>query len=129
MRILISCLILGSFFAVNLAVAGNDPSIKGESRTNIQLAMSTHVTENSIKGQYLIYDSKKGELKHLKMTKLHDGIVKKGEFFVSCADFEDQQGKVYDLDFLVSSKGDGYRVIQSIIHAENGNKRKYHIEG
>jgi len=91
--------------------------------------MLTHVTENTIKGQYMIYDSNKGELKRLKMTKLHNGIVRKGEFFVSCADFEDQEGKIYDLDFLVSPNGEGHRVIQTIIHAENGIKRKYHIEG
>jgi len=129
MKIKTKYLIAGSFFIVNIAIAGNDPSIKGELRSDIRTAMQIHVTDNTIKGQYMIYDSQKGELKRLKMTKLHDGIVKKGDFFVSCADFEDQQGKVYDLDFLVSPKDNGYRVIQSIIHAESGKKRKYHIEG
>jgi len=129
MKSVITYLIFGIMFLTNIAVAGNDPTIKGELRSGVRAAMQTHVTDNTIKGQYMIYDSQKGELKRLKMTKLHDGIVKKGEFYVSCADFEDQQGKVYDLDFLVSPNGDGYRVIQSIIHAESGNKRKYHIEG
>ena len=129
MKTPVTFLVFCSIFVANIVVAGNDASIKGELRSNIKAAMLTYVTENTIKGQYVIYDSKKGELKRLKMTKLHDGIVKKGEFFVSCADFVDQQGKVYDLDFLVSPNGNGHRVIQAIIHAENGNKRKYHIEG
>ena len=95
-------IILVSSLMVTIVWAGDDPSIKGNLRLNIQTAMGSHVNQNTIQGDYIMYDAVKGELKKLKLTKLHSGIVKKGNFFVSCADFEDQRGKAYDIDFLVA---------------------------
>lgn len=109
-------------------MAGNDPSIKGNQRLGIQTAMGQHVDANTVKGSYVIYDVTQGEIKKLQLKELHSGIVKKGEFYVSCADFVDNQGKLYDLDFLVSPSADGFRVIQAIVHSVDGNKRKYHVE-
>jgi len=108
--------------------AADDPSIKGRMRTDIQAAMSKHVEEYSVEGRYAIYDTIKGELKWLKLQKLHDGIVKKGDFYVSCADFVDLKGKQYDIDFLVAKDEGSYRVLESVVHAEAGKKRKYHLE-
>ena len=111
-------------------LAGDDPSIKGQQRSDITSSMNLHISNNTISGKYVVYDTVVGELKRLKFKKLHAGIVKKGSFFVSCADFEDKNGKLYDMDFLVSPLDNGkYRVIQSLVHAIDGNKRKYHIEG
>lgn len=64
----------------------------------------------------MIYDAVAGNLKRLKLKKLHDGIVKKGALFVSCADFIDEQGKVYDLDMLVARTSGGYKVVESVVH-------------
>ena len=114
---------------VTTGIAGNDPSIKGQMRAGIQAAMSEHIKHNSVDGRYAIYDATKGEFKWLTLDKLHEGIVKKGDFYVSCADFVDQQGKEYDIDFLVIQEGRSYRVLESVVHAESGKKRKYHLEG
>ncbi len=38
--------------------AGNDPSIKGEQRNNIQAAMGKHVKQLSADGVYHIYDAR-----------------------------------------------------------------------
>jgi hypothetical protein len=108
--------------------AGNDPSIKGQMRTGIQAAMNEHIKHNKVDMQYAIYDSVKGELKWLTLDKLHEGIVKKGDFYVSCADFVDAQGKKYDIDFLVVQETGTYRVLEAVVHAEDGKKRKYHLE-
>jgi hypothetical protein len=108
--------------------AGNDPSIKGQMRTGIQAAMNEHIKHNKVDMQYAIYDSVKGELKWLTLDKLHEGIVKKGDFYVSCADFLDAQGKKYDIDFLVVQESGTYRVLEAVVHAEDGKKRKYHLE-
>jgi hypothetical protein len=98
-------------------------------RVGIQAAMVEHIKHNSVDGRYAIYDAPKGELKWLTLDKLHEGIVKKGDFYVSCADFVDQQGKEYDIDFLVIQESRSYRVLESVVHAEDGKKRKYHLEG
>jgi hypothetical protein len=108
--------------------AGNDPSIRGQMRTGIQAAMNEHIKDNMVNGRYAIYDAKKGELKWLTLDKLHEGIVKKGDFYVSCADFVDAQGKKYDIDYLVAPKEGSYRVLEAVVHAKDGKKRKYHLE-
>jgi len=108
--------------------AGDDPSIRGQMRTGIQAAMNEHIKDNMVNGWYAIYDAKKGELKWLALDKLHEGIVKKGDFYVSCADFVDAQGKKYDIDYLVAQEEGSYRVLEAVVHAEDGKKREYHLE-
>ena len=112
-----------------LSWAGDDPSIKGQQRVDIKAAMNAHISSNTVNNQYVIYDAVSGELKRLALKELHSGIVKKGDFYVSCADFTDAGGKLYDLDFLVVQKGGQYQVIQGLVHAADGKKRKYHVEG
>ena len=110
------------------ALAGDDPSIKGKQRESIKKAMSDHIEGVSIDEHYTVYDVVNGELKKLKLKELHEGIVKKGDYFVSCADFVDPQGTLYDIDFLVGAKDDSYLVVLNVIHAVDGKKRKYHVE-
>ena len=110
------------------SLAANDPSIKGQMRAGIQAAMNEHIKHNAVDMKYAIYDPVKGELKWLTLVKLHEGIVKKGDFYVSCADFVDGQGKKYDIDFLVVQDSGNYRVLEAVVHAEDGKKRKYHLE-
>ncbi len=109
-------------------LAGDDPSIKGKTRTSIQKAMNEHIEHNTVKDSYVIYDAVAGELKKLGFEALHKGIVKKGDFYVSCADFVDPQGKKYDIDFLVAQKKDSFRVLQALVHSIDGDKRAYHLE-
>jgi len=117
-------------FSATTVLAANDASIKGQQRADIKSSMNTHISNNTISGKYVIFDAITGELKKLNFKKLHDGVVKKGDFYVSCADFEDKNGKIYDLDFLVTPLNNGrYHVIQSLVHAVGDTKRAYHIEG
>lgn len=109
-------------------MAGNDASIKGTERVAIKTAMGQHVQANMLNSRYIIYDNQKGELKKLTLDNIHEGIVRKGDFFVSCVDFRDNSGKLYDLDFLVAKQGNDFRVIQALVHAVEGKKRPYHLE-
>lgn len=120
------------FFIVALALpaaAADDPSIQGDLRVNINSAMSRHVEQNTLDGEYIIYDAVDGKLLTLDFKELHSGITKKGEFYVSCADFTDDSGAPYDIDFLVAEKDGQLRVFQAVVHSANGNKRQYHVEG
>jgi len=110
------------------SLAGNDPSIKGNLRTNIQHSMQSFIDSNTVKGKMYVYDSVKGELLKLKFDNLHDGIVKKGGFYVSCADFKDQNDRKIDVDFLVVKNGGSLLTTQALIHSVDGRKRKYHLE-
>ena len=110
------------------AFAADDTSIKGELRANITKAMLEHVGANTVDGDYIIYDAVDGQLLRLKFDSLHDGIVKKGDFYVACGDFNAHDGTYYDLDMLVAEQTDGsMRVLQSIVHKREDEKREYHV--
>lgn len=126
MKRLLLGLALSALFT-SAAVAADDPSIKGQIRTDIQEAMKRHIGRNTLGDHYVIYDAIKGELKKLTFKELHKGIVKKGDFYVSCADFVDASGTKYDLDFLVSARDDVH-VLQALVNSINGEKHKYHLE-
>ena len=111
------------------APAADDPSIQGETRSGVQQAMQEFISAQQVGGEWLLhYDPVTGELLRLRLKELHSGIVNKGHFYVSCADFTDESGKAYDLDFLVVPQGDGFRVNQAIVHKVDGEKRPYHVE-
>ncbi len=115
------------FFSVT-AFSANDPSIKGDLRNNIQQSMTHFIEQQTIDQHLYIYDAVKGKLLQLKLDKLHHGIVKKGDFYVSCADFIDQKGNKVDIDFMVRKANNSLITTQALVHAINGKKRKYHLE-
>ena len=110
------------------AFAANDSSIKGERRRGVQTAMQEHIDHNTVDGHYIVYDAVTGDLLKLKLAKLHEGIVKKADYYVSCADFHDRDGTYFDLDFLVIEINGKFRVLQGIVHKVGSVKRKYHLE-
>jgi hypothetical protein len=111
-----------------MAFAADDPSIKGERREGIQKAMQGHIEETAVHGAYVIYDAATDNLKRLQFKKLHTGIVKKADFYVSCVDFTDSAGKLHELDLLVAEEDGGFRVVESLVHKIGTEKRKYHLE-
>ena len=110
------------------ARAADDPSIKGDLRTNVHEAMNQFVADQTVDGVVRLYDAVDGKLLSLESYELHSGIVKKGEFYVSCADFVDQDGRKIDVDFLVLPKNGKLQTTQAIVHSVAGKKRKYHLE-
>ena len=118
-----------SILTITTVTAADDPSIKGELREDIKASMMSFIDSNMINDKYYIYDAVGGKLLDLKFAKLHEGVVKKGDFYVSCADFIDNNGTKVDIDFLVIKDGDTLKTIQAVVHSLDGEKRKYHLEG
>ena len=117
------------FLAFTLtAFAADDPSIKGDTRRAVQAAMQEHIGQNTVNGHYILYDTVTDDVLKLKLAKLHDGIVKKADYYVSCADFHDRDGTYFDLDFMVIEKDGKFRALQGIVHKVGDVKRKYHLE-
>lgn len=110
------------------AFAADDPSIKGDRRSAIQAAMQAHIDHNTVDGHYVVYDAVTDDLLKLKLDKLHDGIVKKADYYVSCADFHDADGTYFDLDFLVVEEEGSFRALQGVVHKVGKVKRAYHLE-
>jgi hypothetical protein len=114
-------------FCMTAAFAGDDPSIKGQTRAGIQKAMQQHVNDNTVNGVYAIYDGATDDVKFLQFKKLHRGIVKKGGFYVSCSDFADSEGTSYCVDLLAAEENGKFRVVDSIVHKTGNQKRSYHL--
>ncbi len=89
--------------------------------------MKEFVDKQTIDGVYRHYDPVAGKLLELVPGEIHSGIVKKGDFYVSCADFADSEGHKLDLDFLVIESGGELRM-QAIVHKVAGEKRPYELE-
>ena len=120
---------LALFFGLcGMSFGADDQSIKDQTREGIQSAMKSHIDGNSVDGKYVIYDAVDGKLRKLKFVKVHEGVMKNDGFYVSCADFVDDGGNKYDLDLLAIDKGGSFQVLETVVHAINGEKRKYHLE-
>jgi len=113
--------------AVNVQAA-DDPSIQGATREGIQKAMRNYIQAAQVDGKYLIYDAVANQLLRLDYDYLHEGIVKKGGLYVSCADFKDSSGTAHDLDLLVARKGDAFEVVDVIVHKVGDTKRPYSLD-
>ena len=90
--------------------------------------MQAHIDQNTVDGHYVVYDAVADKVLKLQLDKLHDGIVKKSDYYVSCADFHDASGKYHDLDFLVVEENGEFRALQGVVHKVGKKKRKYHLE-
>lgn len=126
MKSMIGILVLLAFTLT--AFAADDPSIKGDRRSAIQAAMQAHIDHNTVDGHYILYDAVTDDLLKLKLAKLHHGIVKKADYYVSCADFHDADGTFFDLDFLVVEEDGKFRTLQGVVHKVGKVKRAYHLE-
>ncbi len=99
-------------------------------RDAIQTAMANHIKDVSEKngnGMFPIFDPDQKTVVQLKFDRLHDSVVIRGKdypYFISCADFTDKNGVIYDLDFLVSKN---HEVVAVLIHAINNKKTSYDI--
>lgn len=122
----ISAVFIFSFSS--LLQAGDDPSIQGNLRDNIKESMNHYIAGQTINERMYLFDALQGKLLKMELVELHEGIVKKGDFYVSCADFVDQHGNAIDVDFLVRAKREQLITTQAIVHSVDGNKRKYHLE-
>ena len=131
----IIALTLVVFFSVTLSVSAQDsagtlnPTVKAETLETIQKLMLKHIEEHSIKGIYLLYDAVTDELLRLKFKGVHsDVLTVGGEFYASCILFTDSEETMYDLDVLVVEDDGKFRVLQTIVHSVEEQKRPYHLE-
>ena len=107
----------------NHSFGADDPSIKKSLKLRVQEAMTEHINHSSdSNGKYRIFDANNKTVEKLIMTKLHAGVVKKGDLYVSCADFTDKDGTKYDVDFFVASNRGKLKVVEAIVHSKDGKK-------
>lgn len=120
-------LALASLITLNNAYAGDDKSIKGQLRKDIHDSMQHYLSKQTMGGELYVFDAVQNKLLTLTSGKPRPGIVKDGGFYLTCADFIDQDGNKIDLDFMVMKNGNEYITTQTIVHAVDDKYRPYHI--
>jgi len=117
-----TCLILS-----NSAMAGDDQSIKGQLRTDITNSMVEYIKKQTIDGKLYVFDAVQNKLLVLTSGVLHKRITRDGGFYITCADYIDQDGQKVDLDFFVKTSGNKQITTQTIVHAIADQYRPYHV--
>ena len=100
-----------------------------EFREAVQSAMLEYIDATAIDGKHLIFDPVKGDYVRARFTKLHTNLAKVADtFYVSCADFVDENGEIFDLDYMVAEQDGYWAVFQSVVHMRDGKVRDSHME-
>jgi hypothetical protein len=100
-----------------------------ESREAVQAAMLEYIDTTSFQGQHLIFDAIQGEFVKAKFIRLHKNLVMvENTFYVSCADFEEENGELLDVDYMVARSHGYWSFFQPVIHLRHGKLRESHME-
>jgi hypothetical protein len=94
----------------------------------IQDAMDVFIKDHMKDGHYTVYDALGAGMVPLTFKQVHEGVRMIGGFYVSCVDFVDAKGTLYDIDLMVANDGRHYKVYQDLIHAVGTERRAYHNE-
>lgn len=94
----------------------------------VQDAMGAFIHDHTKDGHYTVYDALGAGVVPLTFKQIHAGVRMIGGFYVSCLDFVDARGTLYDIDLMVAREGDHFKVYQDVIHAVGGERRAYHNE-
>ena len=116
-----------SIMVSNISYAANDTSIQGPLRVNIQKSLETYKKVNTIDGKLYVFDAVQNKLLTLTSGMPRPGIVKDGGFYLTCADYIDQNGNKVDLDFMVKETDGKFITTQTIVHAISDKYRPYHL--
>lgn len=95
------------------------------SNDDIKNTMNSYVADESKEtGTFDIYDPETGKIRTLKLINVHERVGKTGNYYYSCADFEDtESGEKLDLDIDVEDKDGTLAVADVRIHKVNGKER------
>jgi hypothetical protein len=107
--------------------ATDNPTIDANTRDAVLQVTTDYIEANTVGGVYRFYDVVTNEFVRLNFKKLHSGIRTTGDFFNSCANFENEAGVHYDMDFLLIQKEDGsFAVTQPYVHGVGKQQRPFH---
>lgn len=121
---LIAMIVLTS---VSAFAATDNETLDAGTRDDILQVTRDYIDANTVGGIYRFYDVVTNDVVRLKFKKIHSGIRTTDDFFNSCANFENEDGVHYDMDFLLIQNEDGgYTVTQPYLHGIGKQQRPYH---
>ena len=83
----------------------------------LQAAMQLHIERRSVDGRFPLLDAAAGEVQLLRQRAAHPVILRMGEYFILCSDFEAPGGAGVNVDFFLARRDGGYVVFAQ--QAEN----------
>lgn len=112
---------------VSAHAATDNPTVDAKTRDDVLQITTDYIEANTVGGMYRFYDLVANEIVRVKFKKLHSGIRTTDDFYTTCANFENQDGVHYDVDFLLIEKEDGsFTVTQPFVHGVGKQKRPFH---
>ena len=126
-------IILASLCAAGLMLmavavsAGDDPSIRGTLRPQIWETIDDYLVTLMPDATMRLYDPIENRVLRLEFMTAHEGIVRKGDFYVGSAGFVDQDGRKIDVDLLVLQTEKPMQVKQAIVHKIDGVERQINL--
>jgi hypothetical protein len=93
----------GSMFKHRLPII--DPNIKGQIKKEIKKTVQGYIHFNHQDGSHVLVDDIMGVTQKLQLTQLFQSISRNKGNYVNRADFTDERGRHYTLEFLIA-KGD-----------------------
>lgn len=108
-----------------VTVGSEHPQKAEPSAGDIREAINDYIKKESARTQRLdIYDGEAGKMRSLKFIRVHERVGKSGNYYYSCADFEDSAtAEMLDLDFDVREKYGKLVVVEVRIHKVAGKER------
>lgn len=94
-------------FLVGTGAAADQVSTLSQ-KTALQAAMQRHIERSLVDGSYLHFDTASGEVRELSPLKAHPVILKMGQYFVLCSDFQDKNGVSVNIDYYLARRGKSY---------------------
>lgn len=127
MKIVILSLML-TLLMGSLGFAGDDRGIPVSEKDKIKATMVDYIKDNSTRqGNFLLLDPETKTTRALRYDRIHQGVVKHNDGFLTCVDMIDG-GIIVDVDFIVSMADGEYRVSKIAIHKVDRVKRKGHLK-
>jgi hypothetical protein len=121
---LLAMVLMGGFSA---HAATDNPTVDAKTRAVVHQVTMDYINANTVDGIYRFYDVVTDDVVEVKFVKLHSGIRTTDDFFNTCANFENEDGVPYDVDFLLIQKEDGsFTVTQPFLHGIGKQKRPFH---
>lgn len=84
----------------------------------LQATMQQHVDRKTTDGAYLVFDSRRTEVRELYPVTGHPMVLQFDDHFVLCFDFVDAKGQKVEIDYYLARGDQGFFVF----HEEVGNR-------
>ena len=98
-----------------LASQNSDVLLKAE----LQAAMQREIESRLVDGGYMHFDSRKNKIATYYPMKAHPMMLRMGDDYILCSDFQNKAGENVNVDFFLTRRGKSFIVFQTSIDARS----------